>query len=810
METFVNAMGTSVPSTKILLFVLAMTLKCSCILIGVSILTRGLRRASSASRHLIWGMTLGGILIFPVFNLLLPAWILPLPASLSSVLPQNPEMILNGETTENSSTSSEHQDSKTNTVTSTTVTGEYPERKAEIEPLPRPLQKSNTIQSLITAMKKYGTFILVSIWITGMVFIFLRHLLGKILIWRIASRAETVTESDWLHVTCTLKKKYGLRRQIRLLRSEKTTLPMTWGFLRPTILLPAETNTWSDEQRKFVLLHELAHVKRWDCLTQLIAQLAVVLHWFNPLVWFAHRQFLKEREHACDDEVLEQGSVPSEYAGLLLEIAQSLSRLRFPCLATVAMARRSQLEGRLLAILDPRIRRRALTRLTVFLAGFAVFTIVLPLAAMYPVSTTETPEGIETQLYSTGEQGIQTEPGLKDPPRKSTTGENADQASSAQNIDDPIIQSLSEVLQDPSLEVRLQAAETLGKMENPAAVRPLISALKDENWEMRATVAEALGDIKDKAAVEALVEIMKDTNWQVRQAAAEALGYIEDARAVEPLGKALKDENRNVRSAVVQALEEIEDPSALEPLIGALDDEDWVIRREAADALGSLTDPAAIGPLSRLLQDSHWEVRKAAVEALGDIEDRRIISPLSQALKDSNWEIRVAAAEALGDIDDFSVLDPLSTAIHDENSEVLKTVIEALGDIENPKAIPLLLPLLNDTRWEIRAKTATALGEIEDPKPVPELSRHLKDVNREVRLKVIWALGEIGDHRAVDSLIDVLNDGDWEIRKVAAWALGEIGDSRALEPLSQILKDENENVRQEAAKALGEIRWNGK
>jgi HEAT repeat protein/beta-lactamase regulating signal transducer with metallopeptidase domain len=831
MEPLLNTIGISVPSTKILTFVLAITMKGSCILMAVFLLTKLLRRVSSATRHLIWGMTLVGILVLPAFNLLLPAWDLYLPGPLSPILPQNRE------TSGNYASISEDPHSKTHTTTQVTFTEERLKRNAPFEPPPPSMKNQNVILDLIPTIKTHGTIILISLWIMGMAVVFLRQLLGKILIWRIASRAQRVTASDWLQLTALLKKRCGLRRQVRLIKSEKSTLPMTWGLLRPTILLPTEADTWSEEHRRFVLLHEFAHVKRWDCMMQLFAQLAVVIYWFNPLVWLAHRQFLKEREHACDDAVLESGSVPSEYAGLLLEIAQSLPRLQLTSLATVSMARRSQLEGRLLAILDPRIRRRALNRLAVLLTGLVVFSFVLPLAAIYPVAIVEAPEKSEQQTDTNNEENIRSESGIPDskseagvtedtavkasdtetpesPPnveqknqqRKTTTAENPQEIAKGQTDEAQVIHSLSQVLRDPSLEVRIQAAETMGKMDNPTAVGPLISALNDENREMRAAVARALGDLEDKTAVDALVETLKDADWQVRQAAAEALGNIEDARAVEPLGKALSDENRNVRITIVQALEDIGDRSGVEPLVGALNDEDWLIRREAADALGTLEDPAAIGPLSNILNDSNWEVRKAVVEALGDIDDTRAITPLGRAIKDPNWEIRLAAAEALGDIDDPSVMKPLCAAIHDKHREVLKTVIETLGETENPKSIPCLMPFLKDTRWEIRATTAAALGEIKDPGPVPELSQYLKDENREVRLKVTQALGDIEDHRAVDGLIDALNDEDCEIRKMAAWALGEIGDPKALEPLSEKLKDENEAVRLEAAKALGEIR----
>ena len=75
-----------------------------------------------------------------------------------------------------------------------------------------------------------------------------------------------------------------LRRRVALWQSAHNVMPLTWGWWRPVVLLPAEAGQWPAERRRIVLLHELAHVKRWDCLTQLIAGVVCALYWFNPLV----------------------------------------------------------------------------------------------------------------------------------------------------------------------------------------------------------------------------------------------------------------------------------------------------------------------------------------------------------------------------------------------------------------------------------------------------------------------------------------------------------------------------------------------
>jgi TonB family protein len=176
----------------------------------------------------------------------------------------------------------------------------------------------------------------------------------------------------------------GWNSTVPLLRSERAAMPMAVGIWRPAILLPRDAQDWSGERRRIVVSHELAHVRRHDCLVQLVARVAWSLYWFHPLAWVAARQMVKERERASDDLVLDAGIKPSDYAAELLEVARSFRPVPAAAWATVAMARRSQLEGRLLAILDSRARRGVMSARAVLATGAAVLALVLPLAAMRP------------------------------------------------------------------------------------------------------------------------------------------------------------------------------------------------------------------------------------------------------------------------------------------------------------------------------------------------------------------------------------------------------------------------------------------
>jgi hypothetical protein len=164
-------------------------------------------------------------------------------------------------------------------------------------------------------------------------------------------------------------------------------MPIVYGVLRPAVLLPAGAEEWSEERQRMVLLHELTHITRRDCLTQMMAQVACAFYWFDPLIWYAARRLRVEREQACDDYVLSIGAKPSDYANHLLEIARSMqerSIFRWSQTTSVAMARRSQLEGRLLAILSKENKRGAMSRAVTAGLLALICVLLLSLAAVRP------------------------------------------------------------------------------------------------------------------------------------------------------------------------------------------------------------------------------------------------------------------------------------------------------------------------------------------------------------------------------------------------------------------------------------------
>lgn len=209
--------------------------------------------------------------------------------------------------------------------------------------------------------------------------------IGHVALALLRRRAREVEDPEWSTLLAELCRDLGVRAPVRLLADSGSAMPMTWGTFRPSILLPDEARGWSAERRRFVLLHELAHIRRRDPLTQTISFVACAFYWFHPLVWLMAARQRKEQEHACDDLVLSRLGRPRSYAQNLLDLAGSIERRPLLARASVAMAGRSEIEARLLAIVD-RLRNRRPPKPGLVAATAAMMaSLTILLAAANPV-----------------------------------------------------------------------------------------------------------------------------------------------------------------------------------------------------------------------------------------------------------------------------------------------------------------------------------------------------------------------------------------------------------------------------------------
>jgi hypothetical protein len=186
-----------------------------------------------------------------------------------------------------------------------------------------------------------------------------------------------------------VRRSLGIRRPVRLLQNRSVPYLGTWGIVAPRVLLPADAESWPDDRVRMVLGHELAHIKRHDWMVQVLADAARAIYWFNPIFWLASNRLRRESEHACDDAVVRMGIANTEYAEELLKMTRALrSEGRNPS-PILSMAQPSQLEQRLVALLNPSLNRLAATPWAVIVVSAAAIALTAPLASVRSHETYE-------------------------------------------------------------------------------------------------------------------------------------------------------------------------------------------------------------------------------------------------------------------------------------------------------------------------------------------------------------------------------------------------------------------------------------
>src|SRR5579863_8758059 len=142
-------------------------------------------------------------------------------------------------------------------------------------------------------------------------------------------------------------------RRVALCQSDRLRVPTAIGFLKPVVVIP----TWalhelSTAELNSILIHELAHLRRWDDWTNLAQQVLKALLFFHPAVWWIENKLALEREMACDDAVLAETANPKGYAKCLISVAEKSFMRRGLALAQAAVNRVRQTSLRVSQILD--------------------------------------------------------------------------------------------------------------------------------------------------------------------------------------------------------------------------------------------------------------------------------------------------------------------------------------------------------------------------------------------------------------------------------------------------------------------------
>lgn len=186
-------------------------------------------------------------------------------------------------------------------------------------PVTDALSAPNTAEELVSSARFAPDWRLI-VWIAGAVLLFALFAvfyIQSVKRFRQSLPLESDFARDWLA-------EHAPRRRIEVRTSDRIDSPLTYGVLRPVILLPSDTDLSDTKRLEFILAHELTHIRHFDSLTKLLLAGAVSLHWFNPAAWVLYRFCNRDMELACDEAVVRMFSADTrrDYALMLLEFVE--------------------------------------------------------------------------------------------------------------------------------------------------------------------------------------------------------------------------------------------------------------------------------------------------------------------------------------------------------------------------------------------------------------------------------------------------------------------------------------------------------
>ena len=226
----------------------------------------------------------------------------------------------------------------------------------------------------------YNTLLL--IYTLGLLIMIARVISNSIQAAALRNNGLAIPDSKWEEFILTSKAQFKIPRTVKIFLSPSISVPAMIGVFKPAILLPVATfSQLSTEQVETILLHELAHIRRYDYLVNQFQVLVESVLFFNPFVWLISNTIRKERELCCDDMVVKHTADPLQYASALTIL--ETNRANNNSLALATSGNKNQLLNRIKRIMNMKNNKLGYSRLTMIIAAF--FGVIF-LAAMFTFS----------------------------------------------------------------------------------------------------------------------------------------------------------------------------------------------------------------------------------------------------------------------------------------------------------------------------------------------------------------------------------------------------------------------------------------
>ena len=240
-----------------------------------------------------------------------------------------------------------------------------------------PANTSFSLMNLVTEGEKFLPYFSAA-YLLVLAFLFFRLAQGIFITHQISHAKHLQPAVNWQHFADRICVQLNINREVIVYLSETIMVPATTGFIKPVILLPVATlNQLTISQAEAVILHEIAHIKRFDYFINIIVSMVETLLFFNPFARLFSISIRKERELCCDDFVISYQRDPHCYAHALLSLEKSRNTLN---LAMAATGKESLLLGRVKRILqipDQQVHYRHRLLALFVLASLIMFMAIL-------------------------------------------------------------------------------------------------------------------------------------------------------------------------------------------------------------------------------------------------------------------------------------------------------------------------------------------------------------------------------------------------------------------------------------------------
>jgi len=846
MPTFISSIFDPTVAGRVLPILAEATVKGTLLLGAAALVALTLRNRAAAGRHLLWTGALVGALVLPLLGTIAPQW------RVAVLAPTDRGATATAALPNAASLAKLRADlAALERARTTRSAAEMDGATEAIAPAPVAAPVS-AIPSLLTT--------LTVAWALGVLTILGALFIGNVGVHTLAKSAEPVRDRRILDVAHAIARQLGIVRPVAILIGRGNQMPATWGIVRPALVLPEAAESWTAEQQRVVLLHELSHVRRYDALTQLLAQFCCALYWFNPAVWYAARRMREERERACDEAVLLAGADACGYADHLMRVARDYRSPRRASLAALSMARRSQLEGRLLAILASGPRRPLTRRGSATLATL-LGVCALSMAALRPVREATRPALTQSPVSDGDAAAVVADTVRMTFPMR--TGQVLQVFGIWGNITAvPTTGRDVEIVAVKKSQDGGRAAlerVTIEKGENDAGVKvcaryPSAGGSTPCNVRGREKYDNTDVIVSFTVRVPAGVKLnahtimgnvtatrMTDYVWATSSAGNIVLSTAANGEASTGagnitawLGATTWTDDMEFETGAGHVVVEV--PAALQSNIqaetsdGAIGNDFGLVpttTRDTGRIFGRLGTPGG-GMLTLRTKHGNVFLRKAssrnvpdvgALESLGSIGTPKSAMALN-AVVNSRTES-----------------DPNPNPNPDSNSSPSPSPSPSDSPSPSPSASPSDdLPSAVDSPYKISGggETDERVAQYVDGgflrKFTPRTASGMRDSAAIVKLaaaalprwiayqrgeidpgtnlvgdRAIWALTLVHlNGRIFEGLIGALKDRDWRVRSYAAWTLGEVGEGRATEMLLEAASDYHWRVRMQAAATLGE------